>query len=112
MAEHNPFEIDQAWELVEVTSPRGEKQVYKINGVSKQVYFKTAPGDGNSADWRGCNVSFDAIKQQNHRVIEAESLKERGAGSPTKPPEIVVEHKKAKPIDLESVAPGAKKRME
>jgi len=115
MAEHNQFDIDNSWEIVEVTSPRGDKQVYKINSVSKHVMFRTRIGDGNSEDWRGCNVSYDAIKRQNHRVLTAADLEPHIVGAIVAPvttqAPVPPEVPKAKPIDLASVAPFAKKQM-
>ena len=108
MAEHNQFEIDNAWELVEVTSPRGEKQAYKINRVSKQVLFRTRVGDGNQQDWRGCNVTYESIKRQNHRTIESAEIVSAVKATPgivDLPAPDNGRKSKAKPLDLASVAP-------
>ena len=111
MAEHNQFEIDNAWELVEFTSPRAEKQVYKINSVSKHVLFRTRVGDGNQQEWRGCNVTYESIKGQNHRTIESAEIASAvkataGIVSVDVPAHDNNARKtKVKALDLESVAP-------
>lgn len=53
-------------EFVTVTSAKGDTAEFKINAMTKQVFIKTAPGDGNEQLWRHCNVSYDAIKSQAH----------------------------------------------
>ncbi len=108
MAEHNQFEIDNAWELVEVTSPRGEKQVYQINAVSKHVLFRTRVGDGNQQDWRGCNVTYESIKRQKHRRIESAEIASAVKATADIVPVDMQDHgrkTKVKPLDLQSVAP-------
>jgi len=69
MASQNQFEIDNAWEEVQVTSRMGDFAHYKINAITKQVLIRTKVGDGNQQDWRGCNVSYEAVKRLRHTVV-------------------------------------------
>lgn len=102
MAQHNEFEIDSAWEMIEVTSNRGDKAIYRINSISKEVLMQTSLGDGNQFTWRGCNVSYEAIKKANHVPIGNEPVLPAPMSQPVKH-----QHKpKENALDLESIAPS------